>query len=208
MTVKCLATHLFSVYEPAVRLSSVCYCVTAITVSDFPEQSGPAGPVVNLNSLVTSSLIENADLSALLFYIGDIINIEIDIISFATDLIARVGGDIVVPLALLALLHLTRLLSWRYRSFKMKTNIEYDSANDDGRCCRRTNELVVRVFVDTTTFNCDEMANGMRLSESKKKRKETGKEGVMEVRSRREINEHVRPNSAGDCRTPTVAPQK
>lgn len=39
--------------------SSVCYCVTAITVSDFPEQSGPAGPVVNLNSLVTSSLIEN-----------------------------------------------------------------------------------------------------------------------------------------------------
>lgn len=91
----------------------------------------------------------------------------------------------------------------------MKTNIEYDSANDDGRCCRRTNELVVRVFVDTTTFNADEMANGMRLSESKKKRKETGKEGVMEVRSRREINEHVRPNSAGDCiRTPTVAPQK
>ncbi|KZS20228.1 Diuretic hormone 44 receptor-like protein [Daphnia magna] len=39
--------------------SSVCYCVTAITVSDFPEQSGPAGPVVNLNGLVTSSLIEN-----------------------------------------------------------------------------------------------------------------------------------------------------
>lgn len=189
MAVKCWATHLFSVYEPAVRLyirvggrgegwytvytkkldcwrdsflfscsSSVCYCVTAITVSDFPEQSGPAGPVVNLNSLVTSSLIENgkrsgkakpfkknkinkikiivairtrsrsrpllpstcyvcwwmlfiidmatffffsssfssADLSALLFYIGDIINIQIDIISFATDLIARVSGIVFV----------------------------------------------------------------------------------------------------------------
>lgn len=43
-----------------------------------------------------SSSFSSADLSALLFYIGDIINILIDIISFATDLIARVSGIVFV----------------------------------------------------------------------------------------------------------------
>lgn len=64
----------------------------------------------------------------------------------------------------------------RYRSFKMKTNIEYDSANDDGRCCRRTNELVVRVFVDVDRPPSTPMKWLMEWDWAKAKRKERKQE--------------------------------